>query len=127
MLTPKAYQQAKTLLLTSAVVGAGVVMTLLIGYVMASPTFGWTGAHPLRSLPPAFLMSSLTDCATQRHVRMVNAAVLHAVFLACRPCHFIPQAHGTRLTVARLLRGERVKGHASPAHAWVSVNRLRIL
>ena len=44
MLTPKAYQQAKTLLLTSAVAGAGVVMTLLIGYVMASPTFGWTGA-----------------------------------------------------------------------------------
>ena len=44
MLTPKAYQQAKTLLLTSAIAGAGLVMTLLIGYVMASPTFGWTGA-----------------------------------------------------------------------------------
>ena len=44
MLTPKAYQQAKTLLLTSAVAGAGIVMTLLTGYVMASPTFGWTGA-----------------------------------------------------------------------------------
>ncbi len=44
MLTPKAYQQAKTLLLTSAIAGAGIVMTLLTGYVMASPTFGWTGA-----------------------------------------------------------------------------------
>ena len=49
MLTPKAYQQAKTLLLTSAVAGAGIVMTLLTGYVMASPTFGWTGAAMLCS------------------------------------------------------------------------------
>ena len=53
MLTPKAYQQAKTLLLTSAVASAGVVMTLLIGYVMASPTFGWTGAAARRSVATA--------------------------------------------------------------------------
>jgi hypothetical protein len=50
MLTPKAYQQAKTLLLTTAIAGAGVVMTLLIGYVMASPTFGWTGAAATESI-----------------------------------------------------------------------------
>ena len=82
MLTPKAYQQAKTLLLTSAIAGAGVVMTLLIGYVMASPTFGWTGAacfaarhalqtagfievaHPIAASTYAYVMGRSLDSLT---------------------------------------------------------------
>ena len=43
MLTPKAYQQAKKLLLSAAVAVGAVIITLVTGYVMASPTFGWTG------------------------------------------------------------------------------------
>lgn len=46
MLTEKAFRQAKRLLLTGAIAGTAVVVTLLTGYVMASPTFGWTGAQP---------------------------------------------------------------------------------
>ena len=44
MLPPKAYQAAKTLVLSVGVILIGVVLTFVIGYVMASPTFGWTGA-----------------------------------------------------------------------------------
>lgn len=43
MLPPRAYQQAKRLLLTGAVAGGALVVTVVTGYVMASPTFGWTG------------------------------------------------------------------------------------
>ena len=45
MLPPKAYQAAKTLVLSVGVILIGVVLTIVIGYVMASPTFGWTGAQ----------------------------------------------------------------------------------
>ena len=45
MLPPRAYQQAKRLLLTGAVAGGALVVTVVTGYVMASPTFGWTGAQ----------------------------------------------------------------------------------
>lgn len=43
ILPAKTYNAAKTLALTAGVVGLGIVMVLLTGYVMASPTFGWTG------------------------------------------------------------------------------------
>ncbi len=43
MLPPKAYQAAKTLVLTVGIVLLGALATLVVGYVMASPTFGWTG------------------------------------------------------------------------------------
>lgn len=49
MLSPKAYQAAKALVITVGVALIGVIFTLVIGYVMASPTFGWTGValtHP---------------------------------------------------------------------------------
>ena len=62
MLPPKTYQKAKTLVLTAGVVTLGALATVVIGYVMASPTFGWTGelaflvcsGGPLQSvaLPP---------------------------------------------------------------------------
>lgn len=47
ILPAKTYNAAKTLALTAGVVGLGIVMVLLTGYVMASPTFGWTGASLL--------------------------------------------------------------------------------
>lgn len=57
ILPAKTYNAAKTLTLTAGVVGLGIVMVLLTGYVMASPTFGWTGnaqsflhAEPLCSM-----------------------------------------------------------------------------
>lgn len=43
VLPAKAYQAAKTLVLTGGVAIVGVLLALVTGYVMASPTFGWTG------------------------------------------------------------------------------------
>ena len=43
LLPPKMYQRAKALVLTAGVAALGVVAFLVFGYVMASPTFGWTG------------------------------------------------------------------------------------
>ena len=43
VLPVKAYQRAKTLVLTGGVAIIGVLLALVTGYVMASPTFGWTG------------------------------------------------------------------------------------
>jgi len=63
MLPPKSYQAAKTLVLTVGVVLIGGLATLVVGYVMASPTFGWTGPPPLPSLSfspfPSPLLPSL--------------------------------------------------------------------
>jgi hypothetical protein len=38
------YSRAKAALLSLLVVGGAAVVTAVVGYVMASPTFGWTGA-----------------------------------------------------------------------------------
>ena len=46
LLSPKMFQRAKTLVLTAGVVTLGAVASLVFGYVMASPTFGWTGQRP---------------------------------------------------------------------------------
>ena len=35
-------------MLSGSIALLGVVATVVIFYVMASPTFGWTGARPLR-------------------------------------------------------------------------------
>ena len=43
LLPPKMYQQAKVLVLSVGVAALVLVASLVIGYVMASPTFGWTG------------------------------------------------------------------------------------
>ena len=45
MLPPQAFRQAKRLLLIGAVSGGALVVTVVTGYVMASPTFGWTGVQ----------------------------------------------------------------------------------
>ena len=46
ILPAKTYSAAKALALSAGVAVLGVVMVLLVGYVMASPTFGWTGLYP---------------------------------------------------------------------------------
>ena len=43
ILPAKTYSAAKALALSAGVALLGIVMVLLLGYVMASPTFGWTG------------------------------------------------------------------------------------
>ena len=43
ILPAKTYSAAKALALSAGAVLLGVVMVLLVGYVMASPTFGLTG------------------------------------------------------------------------------------
>ncbi len=45
MLPPKAYNAAKTLLLTMGVAIMSSILLLVIFYVISSPTFGWTGAY----------------------------------------------------------------------------------
>lgn len=43
ILPEKTYQSAKILALTVGIGGVAVAITLMVGYVAASPTFGWTG------------------------------------------------------------------------------------
>lgn len=43
LLPAHSYQTAKKLLLLLTVAAAGIVSVLVVGYVMTSPTFGWTG------------------------------------------------------------------------------------
>ena len=45
VLPPKAYNAAKTLLLTVGVAIMSSILLLVIFYVISSPTFGWTGAY----------------------------------------------------------------------------------
>ena len=49
------YGRAKAALLSAMVVAGAAVITAVVGFVMASPTFGWTGASPIRQplLPAA--------------------------------------------------------------------------
>ena len=44
VLPPRAFRAAQALVLSGSIALLGVVATLVIFYVMASPTFGWTGA-----------------------------------------------------------------------------------
>ena len=55
ILPAKTYSAAKTLALSAGVALLGVVMVLLVGYVMASPTFGWTGLAPHRAALTPYL------------------------------------------------------------------------
>lgn len=59
MLPPKAYQAAKTLVLTVGIVLLGLLATLVVGYVMASPTFGWTGTFDLPKIQKTYMQSDL--------------------------------------------------------------------
>ena len=51
LLPHKTYQKAKKLVLTAGVVLLGLMVSIVVGYVMASPTFGWTGTTA-SALPP---------------------------------------------------------------------------
>ena len=82
------YSRAKAALLSLLVVSGAAVVTAVVGYVMASPTFGWTGAvrllqrlHQAWSCPcqqcaTAHLVQSyrpdaalhVEDCRTLRHL-----------------------------------------------------------
>lgn len=46
ILPAKTYNAAKALALSAGVAFMAVVAVLMVGYVMASPTFGWTGNLP---------------------------------------------------------------------------------
>lgn len=43
MLPERAYAQAKRIVLTGGAVIMGTLLVLVMGYVAASPTFGWSG------------------------------------------------------------------------------------
>ena len=47
ILPAKTYNATKALALSAGVAVLGVIMVLVVGYVMASPTFGWTGLPAL--------------------------------------------------------------------------------
>eukprot|EP00873_Tetraselmis_striata_P041899 jgi/Tetstr1/462163/TSEL_007228.t1 len=53
MLPPKAFAMAVTLLVTGGTAVLAVAFTAMLGYVMASPTFGWTG-RSLSLLDPTY-------------------------------------------------------------------------
>ena len=85
ILPEKTYQSAKILALTVGIGGVAVAITLMVGYVAASPTFGWTGGP------------------RQSHVLACTGSI--AFFLACKPvCSAAGQAvcalgvHGPNLS-----------------------------
>jgi hypothetical protein len=51
ILPPKAYNAAKTLVLTAGVAGMSGILLLVLFYVMSSPTFGWTGTCRIPRVP----------------------------------------------------------------------------
>lgn len=59
ILPARTYNAAKALALSAGVAVLGVVMVLLLGYVMASPTFGWTGLLALPTTTCTQRMSSM--------------------------------------------------------------------
>jgi len=73
ILPPKTYGAAKALALSAGVALMGIVLVLLVGYVMASPTFGWTGAvftlkHLSLECLLSLLISSLFRQAGKQHL-----------------------------------------------------------
>jgi dolichyl-diphosphooligosaccharide--protein glycosyltransferase len=56
ILPPKAYNAAKTLVLTLGVAMLSGILLLVLFYVMSSPTFGWTGTDS----PPNYNAASQT-------------------------------------------------------------------
>ena len=57
ILPVKAYNAAKTLVLTSGVVLMSGILLLVLFYVMSSPTFGWTGEPQTCSAVPMVNLS----------------------------------------------------------------------
>jgi hypothetical protein len=43
LLPPKQFEAAVKLAVTAAAAAAAVLVTMVVGYVVQSPTFGWTG------------------------------------------------------------------------------------
>ena len=43
LLPPKQFEAATKLVLSAGLAAFGVLFTLMLGYVLQSPTFGWTG------------------------------------------------------------------------------------
>ncbi len=52
----KAYNAAKTLVLTCGVLLMSGILLLVLFYVMSSPTFGWTGEAQTRGSTPGVLL-----------------------------------------------------------------------
>ena len=77
ILPAKTYNAAKTLTLTAGVAGLGMVMVLLTGYVMASPTFGWTGTLMLCPLHP-MTVATLCPLAVSRASLLLCVAITRA-------------------------------------------------
>ena len=63
------YSRAKAALLSLLVVSGAAVATAVVGYVMASPTFGWTGAAAQNaSSAPTTASALLTAAGVPQHV-----------------------------------------------------------
>ena len=79
MLSPSMYGRAKAALLSALVLAGAAVITAVVGFVMASPTFGWTGVlrpHRIRSRPAVadLLRSVLSAQASSAAVPLAAAA-----------------------------------------------------
>ena len=85
LLPSKTYNAAKAFALSAGVAVLGIILVLLVGYVMASPTFGWTGRCPLHLLAYACVcINSQTSILSQGHCVQQTASfvkVLQHTFL----------------------------------------------
>ena len=87
ILPEKTYQSAKILALTVGVGGVAVAITLMVGYVAASPTFGWTGGPP--QSPVLICTASALACkpVSKAHSKQhLSSACIAALGLAAACC-----------------------------------------
>lgn len=84
-LPPRAFRAAQALVLSGSIALLGVVATLVIFYVMASPTFGWTGACPrsraVRALPLQAGMHTwrMLACVSNSSYRCIYSGALKCI------------------------------------------------
>lgn len=77
MLSPTMYSRAKAALLSALVLAGAAVATATIGYVMASPTFGWTGAAASNVVvQPPFAEPAGSHIRLEGHSHTIAACIL---------------------------------------------------
>ncbi|KAK9846648.1 hypothetical protein WJX81_008403 [Elliptochloris bilobata] len=101
VLPPRAFRTAQTLVLSTSIALLGVVATLVIFYVMASPTFGWTG----RSL------SLLDPTYASKYIPIIASVSEHQP--PSWPSYFTDLQAATLLMPAGLIAAFRPLTHAS--------------
>ena len=111
------YSRAMAALLSLLVVSGAAVVTAVVGYVMASPTFGWTGAGYSRSVCAHHSAGPARTCCGSQPVSGTlllancNAFRQHIRALLNRA---LRQLRGPQIKLCQLSRLSRPRGAGDP-------------